>query len=153
MTGKTSQCWPPWRRRGRRSPVWVTRLSLSVVRSLGGWLQHPLSYKLFTSVHPQGYDLSGLQAAVDRSFAEWRELREERDAMEEKELFIEFSREVFGIKDSRCRNGNLLFLNLAEFPSWRWWQRWRLLTPWAGQSQGSRKSWWPVDTLVWRVQL
>ena len=52
----------------------------------------------------QGYDLSGLEDAVNERFEEWvatRETRRKRETETEKELFIKFSEEVFGIKDPK----------------------------------------------------
>ena len=52
----------------------------------------------------QGYDLSGLEDAVNKRFGEWvaaRETRRKRGTETEKELFIKFSDEVFGIKDPK----------------------------------------------------
>ena len=59
---------------------------------------------LMIKFHLQGYDLSGLEDAVKKRFEEWvaaRETRRKRRTETEKELFIKFSEEVFGIKDPK----------------------------------------------------
>ena len=59
---------------------------------------------MYRSNPPQGYDLSGLEGAVKKRFDEWvagREGRRKRGTDLEKELFIKFSNEVFGIKDPK----------------------------------------------------
>ena len=59
---------------------------------------------MYRSNPPQGYDLSGLEGAVQKRFDEWvagREGRRKRGTDLEKELFIKFSKEVFGIKDPK----------------------------------------------------
>ena len=58
---------------------------------------------LFT-FYLKGYDLSGLEDAVNKRFEEWlvgREGRRKRATETREELFIKFSDEVFGIKDPK----------------------------------------------------
>ena len=62
------------------------------------------SFSLKIIFYLEGYDLSGLEDAVEKRFDEWlvgRAGRRKRGTETREELFIKFSDEVFGIKDPK----------------------------------------------------